>query len=422
MATDHVQRVRIYLSERDMWEGQRPLYVVIMERLQREQVTGATALQGLAGFGPGNHGVSGALTNLTAKKPVVIEWVDRAERIRQTLPLLDDLIPHSLVTVEEVQIHRAILRSHRVIAGDQTVGDVMQKTHQTLTASATLGRVLAMMLAGNQTTIPVIDENQRIVGIVREEEIALRAGLFVPVRLLRLLTKEEGNDLLGTLTNRPIGEIMAHEYRSVNVSAFIPQALILMVEWNYDQIPVLDRSGGLIGLLSWVDVFSAIAAQQEDGQEESNIQESDQSTPVSLVMQQSVPLVHEQQPLAVALQEMLLSPEYYVVVVDKNQHVVGAISDTSVFQTLSREDRQPLLEAMQHKRTVHAAELPGTNQPLHTVMEQSPYTISPKQSIVETIRRLVELQRERAPVVDEEGRLLGLVTRGGLLRALIQEQ
>ena len=139
-------------------------------------------------------------------------------------------------------------------------------------------------------------------------------------------------------------------------------------------------------------------------------------------MQQSVPLVHEQQPLAVALQEMLLSPEYYVVVVDKNQHVVGAISDTSVFQTLSREDRQPLLEAMQHKRTVHAAELPGTNQPLHTVMEQSPYTISPKQSIVETIRRLVELQRERAPVVDEEGRLLGLVTRGGLLRALIQEQ
>ncbi|NJN65251.1 MAG: DUF190 domain-containing protein [Chloroflexaceae bacterium] len=46
-----IQRVCIYVSERDMW-NQQPLYLAVLERLRQEGATGATVLQGVAGFGP----------------------------------------------------------------------------------------------------------------------------------------------------------------------------------------------------------------------------------------------------------------------------------------------------------------------------------------------------------------------------------
>ena len=52
--TELIQRVRIYLNERDMAEGQ-PLYLATLERLRREGATGATALRGIAGFGAGSR-------------------------------------------------------------------------------------------------------------------------------------------------------------------------------------------------------------------------------------------------------------------------------------------------------------------------------------------------------------------------------
>src|SRR4051794_33948897 len=93
-----IQRVRIYLNERDMSEGQ-PLYLATLDRLRREGATGATALRGIAGFGAGSRVRTAGVADLTAA-PIVIEWVDRAERVVRVLPRLDDLLSAALITVE----------------------------------------------------------------------------------------------------------------------------------------------------------------------------------------------------------------------------------------------------------------------------------------------------------------------------------
>ena len=59
-SNEPVQRVRIYLNERDLAAGQ-PTYLAALERLRREGATGATALRGIAGFGAGHRiRISGA--------------------------------------------------------------------------------------------------------------------------------------------------------------------------------------------------------------------------------------------------------------------------------------------------------------------------------------------------------------------------
>jgi PII-like signaling protein len=57
MSTNAVaaQRVRLYLSEHDRPAGQHePLWEVLLNRLQREHVAGATVFRGLALLEPGH--------------------------------------------------------------------------------------------------------------------------------------------------------------------------------------------------------------------------------------------------------------------------------------------------------------------------------------------------------------------------------
>lgn len=418
---EHIQRVRIYISESDVWD-QQPLYIAIMDRLQREGATGATAIQGIAGFGPSHHNRAMGMGNMTASTPIVIEWVDRVERVTQILTLFDDMLPEALITVEQIGVHRAILRSQGPFGAEQNVGTIMKSSPQTVTESANLGRVVTLMLAANQSIVPVLNDKRHIIGVVTEVDIERRAGLRVPLRLIPLLTKEEGGELITPLAGRPVPDIMNREWRSIHDNAFIPQALVLMIEWGYDQIPVIDRKDELVGLVSWTDVLTAVLEQSKrEAEAEGRVRDADQPTPVSLVMQHTVRQVHITNRLGPTLQQLLETPDRYLVVVDDANHVRGYINDVGVFQRLSPAERAPLLAAIQKGTTIQGASFPNPNRGLDAVMEQNTPTLSPKDTIIDATRRLMEMNAERAAVVDDDEKLVGMIARGSLMRALIQE-
>jgi CBS domain-containing protein len=54
------------------------------------------------------------------------------------------------------------------------------------------------------------------------------------------------------------------------------------------------------------------------------------------------------------------------------------------------------------------------------MLERSTAAVAPDETIVDATRRLLELRLEQLPVADEDGRLVGLIARGGLMRALLQ--
>lgn len=415
---DRVERVRIYIGEQDMWE-QKPLYLAVLTLLQREGATGATALHGLAGFGPGDRSRAAGLSDFTANAPIVIEWIDHADRVAQLLPLLDEMLPATLISTEEVQIFRAVMRSQGPFAGDQNVGDIMQSRVQTIGATGTLGKAINLMLTSNQTVLPVVDDQQHVVGVVDEVCLARRGGLKLPLRLIPLLTKEEGVELIGQIASRSISEVMDSDWRSVLVSSFIPQALVLMIEWDDEQLVVLNRDDSLAGILGWYEVFSAFVAQAHT--EESAIRDADNPTPVSLVMQSNVPVISLSQPLGAALQQLLASPDRYLVVVDQARRVYGSISAYGAFRRLSSEDRAPLIAALQQGTLFDVGQLSEANRSLEMVLDRDIPTIAPEDSIVDAVRSLMEFRVDRAPVLDEDGKLQGLIARGGLLRALVQE-
>lgn len=101
------QLLRIFVAESDRWEG-RPLYEAIVRAARDHGLKGATALRGIEGFGASNRIHTVKVLRLSEDLPIVVEIVDRPERIAGFLPTLDKMVGEGMVTIEKV--HTLIYR------------------------------------------------------------------------------------------------------------------------------------------------------------------------------------------------------------------------------------------------------------------------------------------------------------------------
>jgi uncharacterized protein len=97
------QLLRIFVGESDRWEG-KPLYEALLLRARAAGLAGATVLRGMAGFGAASRIHRASVLRLSQDLPIVIEIVDRADRIQAVLPELETMVGEGLVTLQPVQI------------------------------------------------------------------------------------------------------------------------------------------------------------------------------------------------------------------------------------------------------------------------------------------------------------------------------
>jgi CBS domain-containing protein len=414
-SADDVQRVRIYLSRDDQWEG-GARYLAIIEELRRLGATGATALQGLAGFGPGHRSRPG-LDRAAQHQPVLIEWIDRAERVARLLPLLDELLGDDLVTLETVPVYKATLRARGPFAADKTVGDVMRHPAPAVGADAPLSEAIALLRAEELELLPVIGEGGQLAGLITERELAWRGGLRIPLALLDLLTADERDAALAPLLGRAAREVMSAEPRSLVASSAIPQALVTMVEGGYTQLPVVDRAGKVVGLLGQDEVLRA--AVEQAGAGEGSVRDAEPPATVRLLMQ-AAPTLSVETALNLALAQLLAAPERGLLLVSDTQ-LVGALDARVVLRSLQGEERASFLAALQREQPPPARALPGAGRSAGELRAPAPPAVLPETTLNDAARRLLALRAERLVVADGNGTLFGIIARGGLVRALMQQ-
>ena len=95
--------LRIFIGEADRWHG-RSLAEAIVLMLREEGLAGATVVRGIEGFGADSRIHTAHILRLSEDLPIVIEAVDREERIRRILPKLDELVGEGLVCLADVEI------------------------------------------------------------------------------------------------------------------------------------------------------------------------------------------------------------------------------------------------------------------------------------------------------------------------------
>lgn len=100
---EEAELLRIFVGEDDR-HGGRPLYEAIVHAARARGLAGATVLRGTLGFGAHSRIHTAKVLRLSEDLPMVIEIVDRPDRIAAFLPELDSLMDEGLVTLEKVRV------------------------------------------------------------------------------------------------------------------------------------------------------------------------------------------------------------------------------------------------------------------------------------------------------------------------------
>lgn len=97
--------LRVFLGEDDK-HHHLPLYEAIVLKAREMGLAGATVMRGPMGFGYSSLIHTTKLLRLSEDLPLVIEIVDRQEKIDAFLPVLGTMMTGGLVTLEAVKILR----------------------------------------------------------------------------------------------------------------------------------------------------------------------------------------------------------------------------------------------------------------------------------------------------------------------------
>lgn len=103
LATGKAVKVTLYLSDGVTHHGV-PVYNSILDFLFRNGVAGATVLKGVAGFGVKHRLHSAHLLDISDHLPVLVKFIDTAEKVEAILPELEKRAGSGLIEVEETRV------------------------------------------------------------------------------------------------------------------------------------------------------------------------------------------------------------------------------------------------------------------------------------------------------------------------------
>ena len=135
-----------------------------------------------------------------------------------------------------------------------TVRDVMSTHVIAAHASATYKELAAMLHDHRVSAFPVVDADNKVIGIVSETDLLAKEALegTVPDTLASMPGQREGSRVAGLTA----GELMSRPAVTIGPDAPVSHAARLMYNKRVKRLPVIGDDGALIGIVSRADVLS----------------------------------------------------------------------------------------------------------------------------------------------------------------------
>ncbi|MGA9753236.1 MAG: DUF190 domain-containing protein [Acidobacteriota bacterium] len=419
MAMDgKAQQLWIFIGEKDRWQG-KPLYLAILEALQRHGCAGATVFRGLAGFGANSLIHTVLLLELSTDLPIVITAVDREDRLQRVLPEICEMVQEGMVTLAPVEVVKYTHRVPGPFPPGLTVGEVMTREVVSVRPEAPVAEVLDKIIDRDLRAIPVVDGDGRVLGRINEEDLLIGAGLELPASL-----REE----IATLGLGPSGQgaktaaqVMRPGMASVNPETLIPEAAARMAEEGLKRLAVVDGSGRLIGILSRSDILKTVVDALDEAKA-SRRPRANLAAKVEDSMRPGDVSVGLDAPLAEVLDGILESRSRYVVVTDAEGRVAGIITEGDILERAGKKVRPEVMRAvgawLRGGRVPSGLALAAKGRTASEVMSRPVVTVPRTAPVSEALKIMIERGIKLLPAVDEEGRLVGTLNRSALLAAL----
>jgi CBS domain-containing protein len=249
-----------------------------------------------------------------------------------------------------------------------------------------------------------------------------KANLLAPSAQQELTQVEVTGELLHLRQpGQTVGEVMTAKPITITPETTVSQAVNLMVEHDIKRLPVVDAKGKLLGLVSRVNVLRALA-QPPVAETSRQIPPPGHHVRVNEIMMKQVPTVKASAPLAEIVDLLVSNVQRRVVVVDEQRQVIGIITDGDLIKRATPKERPGIIQSLARRLPPGQADKFYLSQRVAAEVMTSPViTVSPETLLLEALHLLLDRHIKRLPVVDAEGRLVGLVGRGGVLQVLSRE-
>lgn len=422
------RRVRIYLMESARSHG-HSLRQEILGYLRKHGAMGATVFRGIEGFGPHHRLHSDTIEVLMLDLPIVIEWVDTPERVAQLLPQIRALVGEALIVVDTVEIIQHASGTLQPFDDRQTVETVMTRQPATVLPETPVQQLAALLVERNYRALPVVDPAGKLVGLVTNGDLIERGSLGLRAELLHLLDPQALGQLLAKLaeSGRTAADVMTADVVTVTPGTSLADAAHLMALKRLKRLPVVDAEGRLMGIVARVDVLRAATAgagaQPVDA--ETEVPAASPGATVAEVMTTQAPTVAANAGLPEVIEAVVSTRLNRAVVVDEERRPLGVVTDAELLRRLDPAalpglarllmGKLPFVrlsdaerEQLRFAQGTRAAELMLT--PVLTVRGETP--------ALEAASLMLQRRYKILPVVDAEGRLIGLLDRADLLRAV----
>lgn len=415
-------RVTIYIGESDRYRGQT-LSMAILELLRREGAAGATVTRALAGFGARSRIHTANIESLSLDLPIKIEWIDQPQRVERLLPQLRRMVNDGLITVDTVSIVQySTGRSQDPL--DQPVQNIMREEPVSVGPQTPVAELVTLLLERGLRSLPVVDAERRLAGIITDGDLLKRAGLQSRLGLQEALSAEQLHEQLAALreSQAKAADIMTQPVISVRAADKARVAVDRMVKHGLKRLPVVDERGQLVGIVSRLDVFRAVAFQLADVQPDAEPPHNGRT--VVELMHTDVPAVKPDARLEEIVQALEQSGRRRAVVVDDERRVLGIITDGDLLRRSRQAQNPGLLSRLRGLITGRAEEtplLPDADETAADLMTAPVISVQTDTPIADALHLMTEHGVKRLPVVDTDGRLVGLLGRASVLRGLLDD-
>lgn len=436
----------IYVGEADQWQG-TSVYVALVHLFRTHGCAGATVTRAVAGYGAGRRLHQEGGWHLSSDAPVMIQVVDQPERLHRLLPQVQEMVPGGLITLHETTVLKYTHARRQGLPTRLPVRQIMETAVTAVAPDTPIARVVDILLEASFRVLPVVDEHHHLLGIIGTRDLIASGVLPVRrgvVRAARTLDDQTAETLETSLEQskqeaRRAQDVMNRQIRRIAPTQTVREAAQIMLETGLRSLPVVETDGRLIGMLTRMNLLQVIVTSplmssqastpsQPLRQTGSLEQITPQQQPVADFLHPDVATVEGETPIAEVIDALISSPYKRVLVVDRDQHVLGVISDVDILLNVQAHARSGWLTTLTNlargkqdripTSTLQTA--PGKARIARDVMNRDVVSVTTSATVEEAIEQMLRTGRKMLPVLDAQDHLQGIVGRSDLLHLLIE--
>ncbi len=156
------------------------------------------------------------------------------------------------------EIYRHALNHAKQRLSSVAVGKIMTAGVITITGNSDIQEAVRLLSENKISGLPVVDDKNKVIGIVTHKDIIVAAGIAKDHTfrdILRHIIGEPAPHYHKALAKK-VKDIMTSPAITVFSDTGIKEAANKLVEFGINSLPVVDKNGGLIGIISTGDIVN----------------------------------------------------------------------------------------------------------------------------------------------------------------------